>query len=189
MTAEHWDVNEDEVTKQRHRVDCHVGESLVNDHPATAGGLVQKVVMLDKRKISRNSKTDRHIQLLPILSSWLRRSCRRSSGQYRRCSLLEQASEIGVALIEDWSFWIAIWRLDSRLASGDGGRKRPASAVGSGNPIGSRQKTWRLRKEILLSTQPQNDGPGKDGDGHDGASIKKEGTSVVGSNFSHGPRG
>src|SRR5712692_1923780 len=26
----------------------------------------------------------------------------------------------------------------------------------------------------------QNDGPGKDGDGHDGASIKKDGTSVVG---------
>src|SRR3982074_2401997 len=30
-------------------------------HPATAG-VVQKVVMLDKRKISRNSETDRYIQ-------------------------------------------------------------------------------------------------------------------------------
>ena len=97
--------------------------------------------MLDKRKISRNSETDRHIQLA---NDFIVLAEKKLSAFIRAVQKLfgaEQGSEIGVALDRGTgAYGLAIWRLDSRLASGDGGRKRPASAVGSGNSDRGRQR-------------------------------------------------
>jgi hypothetical protein len=87
--------------------------------------------MLDKRKISRNSETDRYIQLAndfivlaeKELSAFIRAVQKLFGAEQARKSALHWIEELEPM---DW----AAWRLDSRLASGDGGRKRPASAVG-----------------------------------------------------------
>jgi hypothetical protein len=97
--------------------------------------------MLDKRKLSRNSETDRYIQLAndfivlaeKELSAFIRAVQKLFGAEQARKSALHWIEELELM---DWPSW----RLDSRLASGDGGRKRPASAVGSGNSDRGRQR-------------------------------------------------
>ena len=97
--------------------------------------------MLDKGKISRNSETDRYIQLASDfivlaekeLSAFIRAVQKLFGAEQARKSALHWTEECG-------AYGLAVWRLDSRLASSDGGRKRPASAVGSGNSDRGRQR-------------------------------------------------
>ena len=49
----------------------------------------------------------------------------------------------------------------------------PAIPIGAGKDLAREEGDSREHAA-------KNDGPGKDGDGHDGSSIKKDGTSVVG---------
>jgi len=97
--------------------------------------------MLDKRKLSRNSETDRYIQLAndfivlaeKEMSAFIRAVQKLFGAEQARKSALHWIEELELM---DWPSW----RLDSRLASGDGVRKRPASAVGSGNSDRARQR-------------------------------------------------
>jgi hypothetical protein len=51
------------------------------------------------------------------------------------------ARPIGAALDRSaGAYGLAVERVDSRLASGDGGRKRPASPLGFGNSYSRRQR-------------------------------------------------
>src|ERR1700675_4714657 len=101
--------------------------------------LVQ-IVMVDKQKISRNSETDRYIQLAndfivlaeKELSAFIRAVQKLFGAQQARKSALHWIEELELM---DWPSGD-----DSGLATGDGGRKRPASAVGSGNSDRGRQR-------------------------------------------------
>jgi hypothetical protein len=135
--------------------------------------------MLEKLKISRNSETDRYIQLAndfivlaeKELSAFIRAVQKLFGAEQARKSALHWIEELELM---DWPSGDSIpdWRQATVIASARLALWGPAIPIGAA-------KTWRLRKEILVSAT-QNDGPGKDGDGHDGASIKKERTSVVG---------
>jgi hypothetical protein len=136
--------------------------------------------MLDKRKISRNSETDRHIQLAndfivlaeKELSAFIRAVQKLFGAEQARKSALHWIEELELMDCPSGDS-IPDWRQATVVASARLALWGPAIPIGPA-------KTWRLRKEILVEHATQNDGPGKDGDGHDGASIKKEGTSVVG---------
>ena len=100
--------------------------------------LVQ-IVMVDKQKISRNSETDRYIQLAndfivlaeKELSAFIRAVQKLFGAEQARKSALHWIEELELM---DWPSG------DSIPAPGDGGRKRPASAVGSGNSDRGRQR-------------------------------------------------
>ncbi len=91
--------------------------------------------MLDKGKISRNSETDRYIQLANDFLVLAEKELSAFIQTVQKLFGAEQARQSALDWIEELERMdgLAVWRLDSRLASGDGGRKRPASAVGSGN--------------------------------------------------------
>jgi hypothetical protein len=90
--------------------------------------------MVDKPKISTNSETDRSIQLAnrflvlaeKELAAFVSAVHKLFGAEQARKSALHLDRRIG-------AYGLAIWRIDPRLASGDGGRKRPAGALGSGN--------------------------------------------------------
>src|SRR5882724_3772442 len=102
--------------------------------------LVQ-IVMVDKQEISRNSETDRYIQFAndfivlaeKDLSAFIRAVQKLFGAEQARKSALHWIEELERM---DWPSGGSI----PRLASGDGGRKRPASAVGSGNSDRGRQR-------------------------------------------------
>jgi hypothetical protein len=97
--------------------------------------------MLDKRKISRNSETDRYIQLANDLIVLAEKELSAFIRAVQKLFGAEQARQFGAALDRGTgTYGLAVWRLHSRLAPGDGGRKRPASAVGSGNSDRGRQR-------------------------------------------------
>ena len=142
------------MPSKSHRVDCQcLAKSLVNDPPCDCRSWSKRLSCSTSGKFQGIRKRTVTFNSLTILSSWLRRSCRRSSEQYRSCSVLSRLGNRRCTGSRNWNVWIG--GLDSRLAPGDGGRKRPASAVGSGNSDRG-AKTWRLRKEILVehATQP-----------------------------------
>src|SRR6266404_2019341 len=148
-------------------------------HPATAG-VVQKVVMLDKRKISRNSETDRYIQLAndfivlaeKELSAFIRAVQKLFGAEQARQSTLHWIEELQLM---DWPSGESIpdWRRATVVASARLALWGPAIPIGAGKdlvPEGGDSCEHTTR----------NDGPRRDGDGHDGTSIKEKGTSVVG---------
>jgi hypothetical protein len=125
--------------------------------------------MLDKRKLSRNSETDRYIQLAndfivlaeKELSAFIRAVQKLFGAEQARKSALHWIEELELM---DWPSGDSIpdWRQATVVASARLALWGPAIPM-EGD-----------------SHATQNDGPGKDGDGHDGASIKKDDTSVVG---------
>ena len=97
--------------------------------------------MLDKRKISRNSETDGYIQLANDFIVLAEKELSAFIRAVQKLFGAEQARKSALHWIEELELnGLAVWRLDSRLASGDGGRKRAASAVGSGNSDRGRQR-------------------------------------------------
>ena len=75
----------------------------------------------------------------------------------------------------DWPSGDSIpdWRQATVVASARLALWGPAIPIGAGKDLAPEEGGSREHAA-------QNDGPGKDGDGHDWASIKKDGTSVVG---------
>ena len=119
--------------------------------------------MLDKRKISRNSETDRYIQLAndflvlaeKELSAFIRAVQKLFGAEQARQSALHWIEELERM---DWPSGDSIpdWRQATLVASARLALWGPAIPTGSGKDLAP------------------------EGDGHDAASIKKDGTSVVG---------
>jgi hypothetical protein len=138
-----------------------------------------QIVMVDKQKISRNSETDRYIQLAndfiglaeKELSAFIR-AVQKLFGEQARQSALHWIEELERM---DWPSGDSIpdWRQATAVASARLALWGPAIPIGAGKDLAPEEGD-------SCEHATQNDGPGKDGDGHDGASIKKEGTSVVG---------
>ena len=147
-------------------------------HPATAG-VVQKVVILDKGKISRNSETDRYIQLANDFLVLAEKELSAFIQTVQKLFGAEQARQSALHWIEelermDWPSGDSIpdWRQATVIASARLALWGPAISIGAGKDLAPEERN--------SCEHTQNDGPGKDGDGHDGASIKKDGTSIVG---------
>src|ERR1700730_4381707 len=136
--------------------------------------------MLDKREISRNSETDRYIQLAndflvlaeKELSAFIRAVQKLFGAEQARQSALHWIEELERM---DWPSGESIpdWRRATVVASARLALWGPAIPIGVGKGLaleggGSCEHTTR------------NEGPRKDGCGHDGASIKNKGPSVVG---------
>jgi len=136
--------------------------------------------MLDKRKISRNSETDRYIQVAndflvlaeKELSAFIRAVQKLFGAEQARQSALHWIEELERT---DWPSGDSIpdWRQATVVASARLALWGPAIPIGAGKdlvPEGGDSCEHTTR----------NDGPRRDGDGHDGTSIKEKGTSVVG---------
>ena len=133
--------------------------------------------MLDKRKISRNSETDRYIQLAndflvlaeKELSAFIRAVQKLFGAEQARQSALDWIEELERM---DWPSGDSIpdWRQATVVASARLALWGPAIPIGAGKDLAPEEGD-------SCEHATQNDGPVKDGDGHDGASIKKDGTS------------
>ena len=136
--------------------------------------------MLDKRTISRNSETGRHIQLTNDflvlaeneLSAFIRAVQKLFGAEQARQSALHWIEELELM---DWPSGESIpdWRRATVVASARLALWGPAIPIGAGKdlvPEGGDSCEHTTR----------NDGPRRDGEGHDGTSIKEKGTSVVG---------
>ncbi len=136
--------------------------------------------MLDKRTISRNSETGRYIQLTndflvlaeKELSAFIRAVQKLFGAEQARQSALHWIEELELM---DWPSGESIpdWRRATVVASARLALWGPAIPIGAGKdlvPEGGDSCEHTTR----------NDGPRRDGDGHDGTSIKEKGTSVVG---------
>ena len=136
--------------------------------------------MLDKRKLSRNSETDRYIHLAndfivlaeKELSAFIRAVQKLFGAEQARKSALHWIEELELM---DWPSGDSIpdWRQATVVASARLALWGPAIPIGAGKDLAPEEGD-------SCEHATQNDGPGKDGDGHDGASIIKDGTSVVG---------
>ena len=119
-----------------------------------------KVVMLDKRKVSRDSETDRYIQLANGFLVLAEKELSAFISAVHKLFGAEQARQSAQHWIEELE--LMDWPSGESIPDW-----RQATVVASAR-LDSCEHTTR------------NDGPRKDGCGHDGASIKKKGTSVVG---------
>ncbi len=136
--------------------------------------------MLDKRTISRNSETGRYIQLTndflvlaeKELSAFIRAVQKLFGAEQARQSALHWIEELERM---DWPSGDSIpdWRQATVVASARLALWGPAIPIGSGKDLAPEERD-------SCEHATQNDGHGKDGDGHDAASIKEKGTSVVG---------
>src|SRR5258706_5092776 len=127
--------------------------------------------MLDKRKISRNSETDRYIQLA---NDFLELAEKELSAFIRAVKKLfgaEQARQSALHWIEelermDWPSGDSIpdWRQATVVASARLALWGPAIPIGA-------DKDLAPEEGDSCEHAIQNDGPGKDGDGHDAASM------------------
>src|SRR5258707_3173416 len=115
------------LPRKGHRVDCQcLAKSLVNDPPCDCRSWSKRLSCstsgkfqgIRKRTVTFNSPT--------ILSSWLRRSCRRSSEQYRSCSVLSRLGNRRLTGSRNWNVWIG--RLETRFQIGV--RRRWSQAPG-----------------------------------------------------------
>src|SRR3989442_15732792 len=107
-------------------------------HPTTAG-VVQKVVMLDKRTISRNSETGRHIQLTndflvlaeKELSAFIRAVQKLFGAEQARQSALHWIEELELM---DWPSGESIpdWRRATVVASARLALWGPGIPIGAG---------------------------------------------------------
>ncbi len=139
-----------------------------------------KVVVLDKRKVSRDSETDRYIQLANGFLVLAEKELSAFISAVHKLFGAEQARQSAQHWIEelelmDWPSGESIpdWRQATVVASARLALWGPAIPIAGGKDLAPEEGD-------SCEHATQNDGPGKDGDGHDGASIKKEGTSVVG---------
>ena len=136
--------------------------------------------MLDNEKISRNSETDRYIQLAndflvlaeKELSAFIRAVQKLFGAEQARQSALHWIEELELM---DWPSGESIpdWRRATVVASARLALWGPAIPIGAG-------KDLVPEGGDSCEHTPRNDGPRRDGDGHDGTSIKEKGTSVVG---------
>ena len=136
--------------------------------------------MLDKRTISRDPEMDPCIQLADgflvlaekELSAFISAVDKLFGAEQARQSALHWIEELELM---DWPSGDSIpdWRQATVVASARLALWGPAIPIGAGKDLAPEEGD-------SCEHATQNDGPGKDGDGHDGASIKKEGTSVVG---------
>ena len=135
--------------------------------------------MLDKRKISRNSETDRHIQLAndfivlaeKELSAFIRAVQKLFGAEQARKSALHWIEELELM---DWPSGDSIpdWRQATVVASARLALWGPAIPTGAPEARDSCEHTTR-----------------NDGDGHDGAPATKKDTSVRGGNSFTRPGG
>ena len=135
--------------------------------------------MLDKRKISRNSETDHNIQLANDFLVLAEKELSAFIGAVQKLFGAEQAWQSALHWIEelermDWPSGDSIpdWRQATVVASARLALWGPAIPIGAGKDLAPEEGD-------SCEHATQNDGPGKDGDGHDG-SLLKDGTSVVG---------
>ena len=136
--------------------------------------------MLDKRTISRNSETGRYIQLTndflvlaeKELSAFIRAVQKLFGAEQARQSALHWIEELELM---DWPSGESIpdWRRATVVASARLALWGPAIPIGAG-------KDFVPEGGDSCEHTTRNDGPRRDGDGHDGTSIKEKGTSVVG---------
>ena len=136
--------------------------------------------MLDKRTISRNSETGRYIQLTndflvlaeKELSAFIRAVQKLFGAEQARQSALHWIEELELM---DWPPGESIpdWRRATVVASARLALWGPAIPIGAG-------KDLVPERGDSCEHTTRNDGPRRDGDGHDGTSIKEKGTSVVG---------
>ena len=139
--------------------------------------------MLDKRKISRNSETDRHIQLAndfivlaeKELSAFIRAVQKLFGAEQARQSALDWIEELERM---DWPSGDSIpdWRQATVVASARLALWGPAIPIGAGKDLAPEERD-------SCEHATQNDGPGKDGDGHDGRLLRKTAHLSLGSNF------
>src|SRR6266436_1622028 len=141
--------------------------------------LVQGCI-LDKRKMSMNSETDRYIQLANCFVVAAEKELSAFISAVHKLFGAERARQSALHWIEelermDWPSGESIpdWRQATVVASARLALWGPAIPTGA-------DKDLAPEEEDSCEHAIQNDGPGKDGDGRDGASIKKDGTSVVG---------
>ena len=99
-----------------------------------------KVAMLDKRKVSRDSETDRYIQLANGFLVLAEKELSAFISAVHKLFGAEQARQSALHWIEELELMDWPSGESARLASGDGGRKRPASVLGSGNSYSRRQR-------------------------------------------------
>ena len=142
--------------------------------------------MLDKRKISRNSETDRYIQLAndflvlaeKELSAFIRAVQKLFGAEQARQSALHWIEELERM---DWPSGDSIpdWRQATVVAS---------ARLALWGPIGA-GKDLAPEEGDSCEHATQNDGPGKDGDGHDGCLLRKTAHLSLGSNFLTEPGG
>jgi hypothetical protein len=162
-------------------VDCQcLAKSLVNDLDSAILGVGPKVVMLDKRKIPRNSETGRYIQLAndflvlaeKELSAFIRAVQKLFGAEQARQSALHWIEELERM---DWPSGESIpdWRRATVVASARLALWGPAIPIGVG-------KGFAPEGGDSCEHTTRNEGSRKDGAGHDGTSIKNKGPSVVG---------
>ena len=141
--------------------------------------LVQGCI-LDKRKISMNSETDRCIQVANRFLVLAEKELTAFMSAVQKMFGPEQARQSALHWIEelermDWPSGESMpdWRHATVVASARLALWGPAIPIGVGKDLAPEGGEFSERTT-------RNDGPSKDGRGHDGASIKKKGTSVVG---------
>ena len=140
--------------------------------------------MLEKRKVSRDSETDRYIQLANAFFVLAEKELSAFISAVHKLFDAEQARQSALHWIEglermDWPSGESIpdWRRATVVASARLALWGPAIPIGVGKglaPEGGDSCEHTTRN---------------DGDGHDGASGKKKGTSVGGSNSLTQPGG
>src|SRR5438105_9698793 len=126
--------------------------------------------MLDKRKISGNLETDRYIQLAndflvlaeKELSAFIRAVQKLFGAEQARKSALHWIEELQLMV---WRSGDSIpdWRQATVVASARLAPWGPAIPIGAGKDLAPKEGD-------SCEHATQNDGPGKDGDGHDGGS-------------------
>ena len=136
--------------------------------------------MVDKPKLSTNSEPDRCIQLANRFLVLAEKEPAAFVSAVHKLFGAEQARQSALHWIEelermDWPSGESIpdWRRATVVASARLALWGPAIPIGAGKdlvPEGGDSCEHTTR----------NDGPRRDGDGHDGTSIKEKGTSVVG---------
>src|SRR5229473_3603243 len=148
-----------------------------------------KVVMLDKRKVSRDSETDRYIQLANAFLVLAEKELSAFISAVHKLFGAEQARQSALHWIEelelmDWPSGESIpdWRRATVVASARLALWGPAIPIGVGKDLApeggdSCEHTTR------------NDGPRKDGGGHDGRLLRKKAPLSLGSNFLSEPGG
>ena len=145
--------------------------------------------MLDKGKISRDSETDRYTQVANDLIVLAEKELSAFIRAVQKLFGAEQARQSALHWIEelermDWPSGDSIpdWRQATVVASARLALWGPAIPIGAGKDLAPEEGD-------SCEHATQNDGPGKDGDGHDGCLLRKTAHLSLGSNFLTEPGG
>src|SRR4030081_3259499 len=135
--------------------------------------------MVDEPKISTNSETDRCIQVANHFLVLAEKELAAFVSAVHKWFGAERARQSALHWIEelermDWPSGESIpdWRRATVVASARLALWGPAIPIGAGKDLAPEERD-------SCEHATQNDERLKDGDGHDGRSIKKDGTSVV----------